>query len=78
MPESPLEQPPPIGPDSLLWEIIFHHRATEAVFKQYEQETGHCLCCEALFQSLAQTTEQYGLDLAQMLARLRKAAGQET
>ena len=79
MPEQPPAGPSPNGefpirPTSQLWEIIFHHRATEAVFKQYEEETGQCLCCQHLFESLEDTARRYGLDLEEMLKRLDQAA----
>lgn len=74
-----MSQPPTdagraITPDSLVWEVIYHHRSTEAVFKRYEATTGHCICCEALFAPLKDAAQQYGLDLETLLDQLRRAA----
>lgn len=63
-----------ISPDMTVLDVIHQHRSTEAVFKDLEAETGHCICCEALFDPLEQVARQYGLDLARLKARLEKAA----
>ena len=63
-----------ILPNMTVLEVIQQHRSTEAVFKALEAETGHCICCEALFDPLEQVARQYSLDLADLKARLEKAA----
>ena len=63
-----------ISPNMTVLEVIQQHRSTEAVFKALEAETGHCICCEALFDPLEQVARQYSLDLADLRARLEKAA----
>ena len=72
----PADAAPPITADSQVCDVIFHYRSTEAVFKQYEVDTGHCICCESLFQTLRQVAAQYGLDLGDLLRRVRKAVDQ--
>jgi hypothetical protein len=63
-----------IMPDMTVLDVISLHRSTEAVFKAYEAETGHCICCEALFDPLHQVARRYGLNLSSMLTRLKEAA----
>ncbi len=63
-----------ITPDMTVLDIISQHRSTEAVFKAYEAETGHCICCEALFDPLNQVARCYDLNLSSMLTRLEQAA----
>lgn len=66
-----------ITPDLSVLEVIHRHRPTEAVFKAYEAQTGHCICCEALFDPLNQVADRYGLDLETLLDRLCRAAEEE-
>jgi len=56
-------------------EVIHRHRSTEAVFKAYEAETGACLCCEALFDTLEEAARGHGLDLARLLRELNRSIG---
>jgi len=68
---------PRISADMQVMDVIYCHRSTEAVFKAYEDETGHCICCEALFESVRDAAARYGLDLELMLQRLEQAAASE-
>lgn len=63
-----------ITADQQVLEVISRHRSTEAVFKRYEDETGHCICCEALFEPLSEVAARYGLDLEVLLEKLRQEA----
>lgn len=67
-------QVPPIGPEQTVLEVIYHYPWTEPVFRRYEEQTGVCLLCQALFDTLAEAAIKYGLDLEGLLADLRKAA----
>lgn len=58
---------------SIVLDVIYQHRQTEAVFKDYERQTGRCICCQSLFDTLEQAAQAHGLDLAELLARLRAA-----
>lgn len=60
---------------STVLEVIQRQRQTEAVFKEYERQTGQCICCQSLFEPLERAAEIHGLDLAELLARLRQAIG---
>ena len=58
-------------------DIVAKHRETEAVFRRYDALAGECICCNALFETLKQVTEKYGIDLDAMLQDLKTAiAGQ--
>lgn len=70
----PARPAPEITADLQVCEVIYRYRSTEAVFKQYEVDTGHCICCESLFLSLREIAAQYNLDLVELLKRLRQAA----
>ncbi|MFZ7110227.1 MAG: hypothetical protein ACOWYE_17430 [Desulfatiglandales bacterium] len=53
-----------------LLDVVSRFRRTEAVFRQYDERAGVCLCCEALFETLRHTADKYDLDLQQLLADL--------
>ncbi len=53
-----------------LLEVIDRFRQTEDVLRKYDEEAGVCLCCEALFESLGETAEKYGLDLDRLISEL--------
>jgi hypothetical protein len=46
---------------------------TEAVFKEYDEVAGECICCRALFCSIRETADRYGLDLDSLVGDLRKS-----
>jgi len=56
-------------------DVVSKHRQTESVFKQYDQQAGVCICCEALFEPLRDMAERYHLDLERLLVDLEAAAG---
>jgi len=51
-------------------DIVSKYPATEAVFKSYDEQTGECICCQMLFESVQQVTEKYNLDLDGLLGKL--------
>jgi len=55
-------------------EVICQYRQTEQVFRKYDAVAGACLCCQALFDSLADLTCKYGLDPDELLADLECSA----
>jgi hypothetical protein len=55
-------------------DVISRYRQTEAVFKQYDQKAGACICCEALFEPLENLAQKYGLNLEHLLNDLENAA----
>ena len=67
-------EPPSITADMTILDVVSRYRETEAVFKQYDQKAGACLCCQALFEPLEQVAKRYGLDLNQLVADLEMTA----
>ncbi|MDD3579927.1 MAG: hypothetical protein PHW74_02770 [Desulfobacca sp.] len=59
-----------IRPEMTILEVISLNRRTEQVFRKYDQAAGVCLCCQALFDSLAEVAQNYRLNLEQLLAEL--------
>jgi len=63
-----------ITPDMTILEVVYQHRQTEAVFRQYDAQAGGCLCCQGLFDSLAEVAQKYRIDLDKLLADLEAVA----
>jgi hypothetical protein len=63
-----------IAPQMTVLEVIYRYRQTEKVFRKYDAAAGVCLCCQALFDSLADLARKYDLKLDQLLADLELAA----
>jgi len=64
-----------ILPDMTVLDIISAHRETESIFRSYDAAAGECICCNALFETLKEMTNRYGLDLEEVLADLKKSVG---
>jgi len=43
-------------------DIVVKFKQTENVFKKYDKQAGACIFCEALFESIKDVAERYGLD----------------
>ena len=63
-----------IHPEMTVLDIISSHRETEAVFKQYDEQAGECICCQALFEPLRNVAVKYGLDLKNLITDLEATA----
>ena len=63
-----------IRPDMTVLDVILTCPETEAVFKSYDEQAGECICCAALFDSVRDMTERYGLDSDELMVRLKSAA----
>ena len=59
-----------IDPQMTILEIVSRHRNTEAIFKQWDHRAGECICCQALFDTVQQVAERYGLRLDRLMADL--------
>jgi len=70
-----LRELPCIEPGMTVLDILARHRSTESVFKAWDGRAGECICCRALFDTVGQVAERYGLDLEQLVAELNAAAG---
>ena len=57
-----------------LLDIVSEYEETIAVFSRYDAQAGECLCCNALFMSVAEAAQTYQLDLAALLEELNTAA----
>ncbi|MBC2743268.1 MAG: hypothetical protein HGJ93_09520 [Desulfosarcina sp.] len=57
-------------------DIVSRHRATEAVFKAWDRRAGVCICCQALFDTVQQVSDRYGLNLDQLMTELNAAVRQ--
>lgn len=68
------DEKPIIDPNMTILGIVSRYRQTEAVFRQYDEKAGVCLCCEALFDSLKDVAHRYGLELGKLMADLEAAA----
>ncbi len=54
-------------------DVVSKYRQTEAVFRQYDQQAGACICCVALFEPIKDVAAKYGLDLEGLLADLESS-----
>jgi hypothetical protein len=63
-----------INSEMTVLEVVCRHRQTEHIFRKYDAAAGVCLCCQALFDSLADLARKYGLELEKLLADLEMAA----
>jgi len=65
-----------ITPNMTVLEVVDRYRETEAVFKKYDEQVGVCFCCQALFETLKDVSEKYGLNLEQILSDIESAISQ--
>lgn len=63
-----------IRPEMTILDVVSRYRQAEAVFAKYDEKADVCLCCEALFDSLQEIAERYGLNLEKLLTDLNTAA----
>jgi len=63
-----------ITPDMTLLDVVQHHPSTDAVFHSRDEQAGECLLCQALFDTVAEASARYGLDLDALLRDLEAAA----
>jgi hypothetical protein len=61
-----------IAPEMTILDIVSKYRHTEAVFKQYDEKAGVCLCCQALFDPLKDIADKYCLNLEEIISDLKK------
>ena len=55
-------------------DVISKYKETEAVFRQYDEQAGECICCRALFESIKNVAKKYDLDLGKFMDDLNAAA----
>ena len=54
-------------------DIISKYRETEAVFRQYDERAGECICCQALFESIKNVAKKYSLNMEKFMNELNEA-----
>ena len=59
-----------IRPEMTILEIVHKYRQTQDVFKKYSEQSGQCIMCTALFESLTTVCERFGLNLEKLLEEL--------
>jgi len=69
-------RPALIRKDMTVLDIVSTFRSTQAVFKQWDEKAGECICCNALFEPLERAVAKYNLDLHTLLRDLEKAAAE--
>ncbi|HDP25660.1 MAG TPA: hypothetical protein ENN34_09475 [Deltaproteobacteria bacterium] len=62
-----------IKKDMSVLDVLLEHPESERVFKTYEQRTGHCICCNSLFETIESISVKYGLDIDALIKDLREA-----
>jgi len=56
--------------EDILLDVLDHHPGAMEIMREYEEQTGHCICCEMLFATLEEIAGHYRLDLALLMQRL--------
>jgi hypothetical protein len=67
-----------ITPEMTILDIIAKYRETEAVFRRYDAVAGECICCNALFETVKDMSEKYGIDLHEILRDLKTVISDRT
>ena len=62
-----------ITPQTTVLDIVAAHKHTETIFRSYDQHAGECVLCNALFETVEGLSQKYGLDLQEILTRLRQS-----
>ena len=63
-----------ITADMTVLDTVAAWKETQAVFQRYDALAGECICCNALFETIGDMAQKYGLDLDGLLADLDAAA----
>ncbi len=51
-------------------DVVSRYPGTEEVFGSYDEVAGECICCNALFDTLAAVTARTGIDLGELIGRI--------
>jgi len=63
-----------ILPEMTVLDVVSRYKGSEAIFNKYDEQAGVCICCQALFKTLREVAEKYGINLQELLAELEAAA----
>lgn len=55
-------------------DIVEKYPETEAVFHEYDDSLGKCLLCNNLFDTIEDVSENYNLNLIDMIEKLNKVS----
>ena len=58
-----------ILPEMIVLDVVSRYKGSEAIFKKYDEQAGVCICCQALFETLRDITEKYGIELERLLTK---------
>jgi len=61
---------PHILPEMTVLDVVSRYRGSETIFKKYDEQAGVCICCQALFKTLSEVAEKYGINLETLLTDL--------
>jgi hypothetical protein len=67
-----------ITADMTVLDTVASWKETQAVFQRYDALAGECICCNALFETIGDMAQKYGLDLDGLLVDLEVAAMKKT
>ena len=67
-----------ITADMTVLDTVAAWKETQAVFQRYDALAGECICCNALFETIGDMAQKYGLNLDGLLADLEVAAMKKT
>ena len=65
---------PRIRSEMTVLEVVRAYKKTEEIFRKYDTQVGACIMCTALFESLKQVYERFGLNLKKLLKDLDAVA----
>jgi len=65
---------PHILPEMTVLDVVSRYKGSEAIFRKYDEQAGVCICCEALFETLIDVADKYGLNLERRLRDLEEIA----
>ena len=63
-----------ILPEMTVLDVISRYKGSEAILKEYDEQAGVCICCQALFETLRDVAEKYGIELERLLTDLEAVA----
>jgi hypothetical protein len=55
-------------------DVVSRYKGSEAIFRKYDEQAGACICCQALFETLRDVADKYGLNLERLLRDLEEIA----
>ncbi len=56
-----------------LIDIVYENPRTEEVFREYDQQTGTCVLCKHLFDTVDELAVQYDINLKELMVNLERA-----